>query len=49
LPVNQIQNLRENIAASIHEPKASPERQRSSNPSHPFLLLSDSSTETFRP
>jgi hypothetical protein len=40
LPVNQIQNLRENITASIHKPRASPERQRTSNPSHPFLLLS---------
>ena len=45
LPVNQIQNLREDVTAGIHVPEPSRNLGRSSNPSHPFWLPSHSSAK----
>jgi len=39
LPMDQIENLRENVAASIHGPNDSQNRSRSSNPSHRNLSV----------
>ena len=39
LPVNQIENLGEDVAAGIHGPPSCGERPANSNPSHPALLI----------
>ena len=39
LPMDPIENLRENVAASIHGPNDSQNRSRSSNPSHRNLSV----------